>query len=241
MAGPWTLTNKSSGKTRSFPTRGELRAFQRKHPGHYKSGEYRRRTAPKAGLSLAQRRGHPTAGERPVTSLEREGFVERTKPETLRRYHKAIENVAKGQSLSEASRNARIHPETVRRLDRERGMLSKEYTERGTFRGYMAQSSAAYPILTADGDYFPVVQLDAKNASLMGRYWNDVKAAVGRGDWNRLNRWHGVEVRDIEGNVYLLATDADELQQFFQQMTDEQQEDFNRAFGSEKVRLRRAS
>jgi hypothetical protein len=166
--------------------------------------------------------------------------VEKTKPETLDRYYRAVENVAQGQSLAQASRNAHIHPETVRRLDRERGMLAKNY-EGGKFRGWTVHQTASYPILTEDGDYFERVALDAKNASLLGRYWNDVRAAVHEGHWDRLRRWKGVEVRDIEGNVYSLNVDADELRMFFEQLTDAERDGFNRAFESERIRVRRVA
>jgi hypothetical protein len=241
MAGPWTLTNKATGRTRGFPTREAARIFQRAHPGRYKAIEYSRRAELRAGLTRPQLRGHAPRGTPSVTQLQRAGFVEKTQPDTLRRYYRAIQNVMRGQSLSEAARNAHIHPETVRRLDRERGMLAKEYSTEGKFRGWIVQQAATYPILTEDGDYFEHVPLDQKNASLVGRYWNDVKAALNEGQWDRLARWHGVEVRDIEGNVYRLTTDGDELRMFFEQMTDAEHEGFNRAFASERIRVRRAA
>lgn len=239
----WTLTNKKTGATRSFGTRQEARKFQREHSGQYRSAEYERRVTPRPGappLSRSQLRGHARGAEPSLRTLQGRGVIERAKPQTLDKYFRAIQNVAKGQSLSNASKNAGISPHTVRRLDRERGMLGKTYEGR-TFKGWEVAATATYPILTADGEYFERVQLDAKAASVVGRYWNDVRMAINTGELERLNRWHGVEVRDVEGKVYTLNTDPDEMAMFFEQMTDAEHAGFNRAFDSERVRIRRAS
>lgn len=242
MAGRWRVQNRATGSTKTFATRQEARAYTNAHPAWQRSGEVARRKvqAERAGLGTY---GHVrrTKGEVAITARKREGLLESSRRSTLDRYYDAVHRVSEGKSLTQASKEAGISPETVRRLDEDRHMLAKEYDKKGNFRRWDVQGSGTMPILTREGDYSPAVPLDARNLSLVGRYWNDVHAAVDKGQVRRLARWEHVPIRDIYGNVYRLNTDPDQLRQFFAQMSDQDRADFARAFRSEKVSVRRAA
>jgi len=234
----WTVTSTRTGATRSFPTREAARNFTRSHPT-YKRVEYSRRVAPREGLSRSQLRGHAStkAGEQSIRGLQSKGLVEKANSKTLDRYYQAVDNVAHGDSLSKASRKAGISPETVKRLDEDRDLLSKTYEGR-KFTGWEVEARAVVPILTREGDYFRIY-VDSLNASLMGGYWASVRWSPEDGNWGRIRQFRGTTIRDVEGRTYRLNTNPDEIMQFWASLTDDQKREFDRAFQSERVTIRR--
>ncbi len=209
--------------------------------------EYQRRKTLGAerGLSTPQLRGHARRSELPVRHLKHTGVLETSRADTLNRYYAAVGNVERGDSLSRAAKKAGISPATVRRMDEDRELLGKTYkpgpTGASRFFGWGVQRSATFPVLTNDGDYQSNVQFDARNASLMGEYWNAVAKAQNGGSDADLRAMNRVEIRDIDGNRYRLLTDISDINNFFSEMTEEELEEFDRRFESEKVPVRRAA
>ncbi len=211
----------------------------------------RKRQGEARNLTTSQMRGHargslPKGGFEPsVRHLKQTRVLESSRADTMNRYHQAVGHVQSGDSLSRAAKKAGISTATVRRLDEDRELLEKRYkpdsTGKSRFFGWGVQRSGTAPVLTNDGDYLTGVQFDARNMSLMGEYWNAVKKAQNGGSTGDLRAMTRVEIRDVDGNRYRLLTDISDINNFFNEMTEEELEEFDRHFESEKVPVRRAA
>src|SRR5260221_4192730 len=145
------------------------------------AAEYVARTqrAAARGLSVPQARGNATPG-RSINALRRAGQVTSTgggMPDTtLAKYYRVVQRLAHGESLSSAAKAERTSPETVKRYNQERELFHPvpRFTRAGTpsgVRSYRVEQRT-FTLLARDGTLHPRVPVDAKNASLLGRYWN---------------------------------------------------------------------
>jgi len=180
-----------------------------------------------------------------VRHLKSIGHLETSRADTLNRYYQAVGHVQSGDSLSRAAKKSGISSATVNRINEERGLLHKTYkpdsTGKSRLFGLGVQRSGTAPVLENDGGYQTRVQFDARNMSLMGEYWNAVKKAQNGGGTGDLRAMTRAEIRDVDGNRYRLLTDINAINEFFGDMTDEELEEFDRHFESEKLPVRRAA
>lgn len=197
----------------------------------------RKERAAARGLSTAQARGHAPKGES-VSELRREGLITTTgggKADTvLSRFYRAVAGMARGESLSRASKTAGIAPSTVKRLNTERDIFQPipRYTSAGKpsgVRGYQVSYAGSTPILTREGELITGPQVDVKNASILGRYWNAVDAAL-QGDDRALGKFAHTTIYDVNGNPYSLMTDVNAIRVLFDRMSDADESDFWRNF-----------
>jgi hypothetical protein len=214
---------------------------------NYKAEYQRRRELGRIrNLSASQARGHARRSEPSISHLRRSGELSRERTGTLARYYRAVRGVASGKSLTQATKEAGIAPSTVHRLDRERNVLYKDYrttkTGRSAFHRFGVQRTANYPILPRGQTELVRVDLDAGNASIVGRYWAIAEHALGTPNPARvLDQFKHLPVYDINGSVYLLETDPNALQRFFATLSYRERQEFYRLFGSERVVIRHAS
>ena len=92
-----------------------------------------------------------------------------------------------------------------------------------------------FHFLTTDGSVYQNVPLDAKNASLVGTYWNEVDNAL-RGKTAGLKQFQSIVIRDITGQSYQLLTDIDAIRFWLDSMTDTEQAEFWRTLYRGRLR-----
>ncbi|MGO8949296.1 MAG: hypothetical protein ACLQUY_16925 [Ktedonobacterales bacterium] len=122
---------------------------------------------------------------------------------TQERIHRAIEWVFRtGVSPSQAARAEHLSPTTLRRYDRDRGVLG--YNRR-TRRGEV-HTAGRVPFFDAAGNLHEAVPFDQREIRTMSAYGAAVKAAK-EGHPRTLQSFADVRVRDVFGNEYTLLTD----------------------------------
>src|SRR5215211_2707787 len=193
---------------------------------HKREYARRKQLARERGLSLSQARGHPKKGERSVSEMKRKGYFARTRKEEAAR--RAIRRMTRGESMSRAARAEGISPSTVKRYGMEHGLL--EHVPHGEARrfapSYRVGRAPRFRIIQAGGLPVGPVQVDARNASILGRYWNAVKKWRRNGDASTLGEFRGVVVKDVHGRRYTLAVDPQEIDLAFALMGPEEREGF---------------
>lgn len=200
----------------------------------YKAEFQRRRLlAEERGLSIAQARGHARKSETKISELKRSGVIERSRKTTLDRFYQAIQEISTGKSLSKAAKDAHISVATIKKLDIERQILHPGLDS----KRWETLRAAQFPILTKEGKLFYDIPLDRKNASLVGSYWSAAGKAR-MGDKTALDAFAHSMVFDISGNQYRLLTSVDDLIAFFEQMSDADQEGYERSFASDQRAFR---
>jgi hypothetical protein len=190
--------------------------------------EYARRKqlARERGLSLSQARGHPKKGERSVSEMKRKRYFPRTRKEEAAR--RAIRRMTRGESMSRAARAEGISPSTVKRYGMEHGLLEHvPHEEARRFApSYRVSRAPRFRLIQAGGLPAGPVQVDARNASILGRYWNAVKKWRRDGDASALGEFRGVVIKDVHGRRYTLAADPQEIDLAFALMSSEEREGF---------------
>ncbi|SFF01664.1 hypothetical protein [Nitrosomonas sp. Nm166] len=195
----------------------------------------RRQLAEERGLSIAQARGHARKEETKVSELKRSGLIGSTRTTTVERFYQVIKGVSSGKSLSQAAKDARISVATIKKLDLERNILHRISDSKS--KRWETLSRARFPILTKDGKLFKDILLDFKNASIVGDYWNATSKAR-MGNASALDVFAHTTVFDMNGNQYRLLTSVDDLISIFEQMSDADQEGYERSFASEQRAFR---
>ncbi len=163
---------------------------------------------------------------------------------TLAKYYRVVQRLAHGESLSSAAKAERTSPETVKRYNQERELFHPvpRFTRAGTpsgVRSYRVEQRT-FTLLARDGTLHPRVPVDAKNASLLGRYWNAVDAAQ-KGDERALRSFEHVVIHDTHGHTYRLLTDVNAIRAYFDSLSDEDTADFWRTFYTGRTVLYAAS
>lgn len=155
-------------------------------------------------ISRSQARGHarPHAKEAPMRKLQGLGVIPRNTTSTLKKYAAVIKLLAKGESLTAASRKSKTTTNTIKRIGLGRGDLSTigERHVRLVYR--------AFKIYTKDGVIHDAVQVDKRTSSIVGKYLNLVRDAHAS-EWNRrkLAAFKPKTINDVFGKRYQLATD----------------------------------
>lgn len=190
--------------------------------------EYARRKqlARERGLSTSQARGHPRKGERSVSEMKRKRYFPRTRKEEAAR--RAIRRMTRGESMSRAARAEGISPSTVKRYGTEHGLLEHVPSEeaRRFAPSYRVSRVPRFRLIQAGGLPVGPVQVDARNASILGSYWNAVKKWRQQGDASALEEFRGVVVNDVHGRRYTLAADPQEIDLAFALMSPEEWEGY---------------
>jgi hypothetical protein len=188
------------------------------------------------GLTIAQARGHPATGTG-IAALRRAGFITTIgggPDATLQRYYRVVDRLAQGERLSRAARAEHISPATVKRYNAERGLYQPLYRYRDgrptTVRSYQIEQPGSTPILTADGRSITSPAVDAKAATLLGKYWNAVEKALNEGDDSELRQFRHTVVQTRDGRHYRLLTNTNAIRRFFDSMSDADTADFWRTF-----------
>jgi hypothetical protein len=178
------------------------------------------------GLSPSQAGGHPKKGELSVSELKRKGYLPKSRKEEPAR--RAIRRMARGESMTRAARAEGIHPSTVKRYGMEHGLLEHvPHEEARRFApSYRVSRVPRFRLIEAGGLPVGPVQVDARNASILGRYWNAVKKWRHDGDASALGEFRGVVVKDVHGKPYTLATNPQEIDLAFALMSPEESEGF---------------
>jgi hypothetical protein len=121
----------------------------------------------------------------------------------------------------------------VKRYNTERKLYQPLYRYRDgrptTVRGYQIEQPGSTPILTADGGIITSPAVDAKTASLLGKYWNAVDNAL-QGDDRELRQFRHTVVQTRDGQHYRLLTNTNAIRRFFDSMSDADTADFWRTF-----------
>lgn len=219
-----------------------LGAAQRKrYSGHF-GGEAAAQRAYESGASLSAARGHHKA------NLSTSNAPRATKAGTQDRVEHAITLMQdEGIGLSQAAKRAGVAPETVRRYGLEHQLISKEYDlekrdKRGKslFAGWGIHTITA-PVLTSDGDFIEGVEFNGIQGRRTASYWYAVRDWSEHGDDSRLRAMGTYRVTARDGTVYTLETDPTALHRWWTGLTEKEQGDFHKQFGSETVLARRAA
>jgi hypothetical protein len=202
------------------------------------AAEYAARKARAAarGLTTAQARGHAPAGTS-IAALRKAGVITTTGStkvdSVLTRFYGAVNELAKGTSLTRAAKAAGIAPSTVKRYNTERKLFQPIYHYKegkpSTVKGYRIERSGSTPLLADTGTLISDPPVDAKTASLLGQHWNAIDAAL-KGDDRALRKFRHTTIQLLNGNTYRLMTDVNAIYRFFDSMSEGELSDFWRTF-----------
>ena len=163
--------------------------------------EYRRRIARglAQGRTRSQARGHPAAGEKPI-SEQRLRLIGHSKLQHL------IKSMKEGKSLAESSKAIGVPPERTRRI-LERARLLRKRKGRWTIR----QDVPTRMLLYSEGEAKRVIPADSKNRSAIGKFMNAVRSFLNTNDPKHLAPFAGKSVVDIPGTRHRFETDENVL------------------------------
>lgn len=162
------------------------------------------------------------------------------KPEQLQKYYQVVSDVEGGEtSLKKALSRAHLGHESFDRIndylagsDATKRLVRKTPQYRTSTSGPAHRIGVTYQVearhfhlLTSSGQIVQDVPLDARNASLMGTYWNAVDSAF-EGKVGLLQTFQLVTIRDIHGQVYHLLTDVNAIRTVLGRMTEAEQREF---------------
>lgn len=169
--------------------------------------EYARRIARGAarGLSRSQARGHPRGSEAPL-SLETSAPKPKPKPKADPALEAAIRAMNRGESLTQAARDARISPERLRRH-----LISKSLAFKQGTRWALADNRPRRVPMIEQGRTKPVYVPGFDEASRVGRYHNAIGQFLRSQDLNSLEAFRGQGINDIAGRFHPFETDPNAL------------------------------
>lgn len=167
------------------------------------------------------------------------------KPEQLQKFYNVVSQLQGGApSLKPLLKRERLGNETFNRInnylatntkgevDATRLLVKKLPQYKAGEQGPARQVGMTYLVepryfhlLTVTGEVYYRVPLDAKNASLVGNYWNEVDNAL-NGRPAGLAQYQSIAIRDIHGNIYRLLTDINAILAWLDSMTDAEQNEF---------------
>ena len=166
------------------------------------------------------------------------------KPESVPKYYAVVSQLLVGVPLKTALINAHLGHETFERVNdyqaaNAQGVfdaskrLVKKIPQYKAIAGEPARrvgvkyrvDAPTFHLLTRSGLDIRSVPLDARNASLVGTYWNEVDNAL-RGKTAGLQQFQSIVISDIHGNRYHLLTDVNAIRAWLDSMTDAEQREF---------------
>lgn len=152
-------------------------------------------------LTRAQVRGHARVDEPTVSKLKRAGALPTNTANTLKKYAAVVKRLAKGESLTAATRAEKTTAKTMKRLGSQRDDIAGTSLKYRSFRVY-----------TSGGITHEAVQVDKRTASIVGRYLNLVSASHKHKDKrHELAKFTPKTITDVFGNKYTFATKYETL------------------------------
>ncbi|MEQ9507038.1 MAG: hypothetical protein RLO80_12305 [Hyphomonas sp.] len=167
--------------------------------------EYARRVARGAarGLSRSQARGHPKAKERAASyKPDRPN----RKPPTDPALEAAILAMNRGESLTQAARDARVSPERLRRY-----LVSQSLATKKGASWVIADKRPRQVPMIKQARTKPVVVPGFDEASRVGSYHNAIGQFLRSQDLSALEPFRGQGVKDTQGRFHPFETDPNAL------------------------------
>lgn len=167
--------------------------------------EYARRIArgQARGLSRSQARGHPKGSEAPASVAT---SAPKPKPKADPSLETAILAMNRGESLTQAARDARISPERLRRYLVSQSLASKQGT-----RWALADDRPRRVPMIEQARTKAVIVPGFNEASRVGSYHNAIGQFLRRQDPSALDAFRGQGVNDITGRFHPFETDPNAL------------------------------
>jgi hypothetical protein len=167
--------------------------------------EYARRIARGAarGLSRSQARGHPKGSEAPASIA---ASVPKPKPKADPALEAAILAMNRGESLTQAARDARISPERLRRH-----LISKNLAFKQGTRWALADNRPRRVPMIERARTKAVIVPGFDEASRVGRYHNAIGRFLRSQDLSALDAFRGQGVTDTQGRFHPFETDPNAL------------------------------
>ena len=113
-----------------------------------------------------------------------------------------------GVSLSKASKNVGIEPETVRS-----NVGKVIYKRKGRWHVRKNDTIQRGMIIYENGHITHIIVKNSKTASLIGKYMNDVKKSLYSGDWVHLEKYESRVIIDIKGKRHRVEINPVNIQE----------------------------
>lgn len=174
--------------------------------------------------SLKQLRRHPGRGQRGIGKLQEMPVYRRDwafltpREKALREKSlKVISNMRrKGYSLTRASREGGISPQTVKRYTRAVKNIN------GRWKPTKYARIGRVMVINENGKEVWVTIKDSRYASMIGRYHSAVRQFLETGDVSFLKPFKGKRIKDAKGNWHTLETDPEKLYEIAEQREEEE-------------------
>ncbi len=161
---------------------------------------------------------------------------------TLQRVFQAVTGLGEGKSLSQASKEANVSPNTVRRYNERRDLyqaIPKMKTDASGATRPVPRQVASYRVTRGDSWYVLTheaggpsilrrVRVDSATSSQLGHYWNDVKYALDHEWVGVLLAWQSTTIVTLDGQVLTLETDPNAIYQWWYSLSESQRATFDR-------------
>lgn len=114
-----------------------------------------------------------------------------------------------GKSLTSASKSIGIKPKSVKRT------LGKFiYKRRGKWRTKKIENNIQRELQIYErGKVRSIIVRNSKDASLIGRYYNDVKRGLMTGDWKPLRKYKKYKIKDAKDRLHRLETNPSKIKE----------------------------
>jgi hypothetical protein len=161
--------------------------------------EYQRRIERglKKGLSLAQARGHPKAGEK---------NIRKPKPINDDAFQISLKALRSGKSLREAASEIRVSPERLRNQAKELGAIRRKGR-----RWVVKQKLPRIMLVYSDGEPHALTIGTFRYASKIGRYMAAVRKFMQTNNPEHLKPFIGKSIKDINDTEYIFETTPNAL------------------------------
>jgi hypothetical protein len=174
--------------------------------------------------SLSQLRRHPGRGQRGISRIQarpvhrREwGFLTAREKELRGKALRVIAQMRReGHSLTRASREGGISPQTVRRYTRAVKNID------GRYKPTRYDRIGRKMVINEDGKERWITINDSRHASMIGRYHSAVRQFLETGDESVLKPFRGKRFKDANGNWHTLETDPEKLYEIAEQREEEE-------------------
>jgi len=170
--------------------------------------------------SLSQLRGHPKARERVVSQLKEKPVYKRSWSELTRRElilrEKSLDvsrKVKNGQSLSKASKELQIKPETV--IKHTNGFIKSKGKWIARFQDRISRVMSIYE----NGKQQWIEIRDSRTASRIGKYNSAVNQFLRTGNEDILKQFIK-PFKDSKGNLHFFETDPDKLNEIAESLEE---------------------